>query len=430
MNYENIKYFEEIVKEINLCNLRGFTGIKCGDCLAKYLYDWYVEEATSLSTFRAGVYTFGRCFVNSHSYVLNGNGDILFYLSGILSNRQDVRQIFNNLSNLTENRMVICEEQKYIFDVRGICFLFMPFLWNTKLKKIIKNRAIRWNAIRVLLNGLISNDEIERIVRKTKITPVSLITYEDFTPESHILTQKFNELEKKTTVIAHGAYSVSINVKEKFKYIHSQTMIVYSPYQEYVFRKTGTFKGKVISIGMPQFIGKTQRKNRINKKTVGVFLTGGEIFRDSDEKLIEIAVFFCTLNNCDLIVKMHPGEKEELRQHYLKLIDDRCKSKVIISAESASDVEDQIDLMLCGIKDNTFTSCVSEGAFLGIPVYLISFGENTDIEQPIKDIIANDNNELQKLIEKNNDDVQKELRKYLCGEDDPAQKFKNYFDSL
>ena len=357
--------------------------------------------------------------------IRNDGGELLFLFSNSYADRNDYKEWFNRLLDLTQKKCVMMgksDKHGKGFSVKEQLLILIWILQMSFVKCKLKEKLIYCNyMICGLRNILVLKEQIKKYDIK------SLITVSDMHIADYFMIWYCNKSDIRTITLQHGYFNISKYLeKELFRLSPSRYFLTYGPYAKKLGMKVGVPEKKLIPLGMPQCIGKSKLSSRSMKYDKKKFL----VVLDTDEnhlynvQMIEICNQFAEQADMRFDVKFHPSASKLHRKEYVQkvsgqgeLLEQQYASKDDLFSKYFFGIFHETTMIFEAIY-NLFPLCIYTSGEIIYKELKLPYFSTADELIEIKDSLGKDEDRL------------KELREYVCGEGNIDLNYTNFFSNL
>lgn len=434
----NIEELEKLTMDMNKnLKLSGIEDFDSGSLLNFPLYQIMIlGKRVERNAILNAIKIFFRAIIKRTAYKRYKNGDIICYIARpLIADRHDHYDAFKNVTGLLENKTIFTPTKLVGFSLANISTLRLPFVWNKELKAYGFNRSNRRDIVRSLYSGYMDYKEVIDVIDEKQR---GLLLYTETTPPSQFLKQYSKKNGITTVCLQHGTYNISEHAKYYLLHWGCDYLAAYSEYAKNRFAEMGGYKGEVVSLGIPKFIGFSYVQRQLGTiKTVGILVDGNNgndyIYLAIMEQIV---VKVCNDCGIKVLVKHHPSDSDDILRYYKDNV--HGDFTVIGNKSSSLDFEKGVDAVVC-----RNTTCFVECVFQRIPTFIYNGNYHTgkdgfleDLSYPglNEDIYFDDEKKFRGLIEKYSNPLNygliDDLRSYVCGNTDATEEYARFFKKI
>ena len=309
-------------------------------------------------------------------------------------------------------------------------FIFQ-WIYQFRKAKIPKNLIIAfvYDAIKglQLLHFLSSNAD------KLNEAKAFIVLNDEYSDEN-LFIQYGNKLGVSTATLQHGIYARTIDDNDLRHFMHifpnltADKIFMWGEQQKEIAIHSGVNPEKIVVTGHPRYIH-ASKVRKLHNKIIGVCLDGyTERFWKSNIQIINLCNRFCKEFDYKYIVKIHPTDNEKRYQEYYD-----CDYYIGIADknQAVSDFASKVEFSVVG-----FSSIYYELMFLGISVFRYDDHCEFNTYEGVDDFNFETYDQLADIYEEMNsrpleyNDKYYKVRRYLCGEEDVYNNYKNAIEDL
>jgi hypothetical protein len=413
-----------IIEQLNQIKFCGFGDIKFGSALSCRLKDktiWKESRLDDLSNY----------FSEISDYKIRYEGDcsVCFVLSSYNIPRHDQTVMFENVTGILKNKMVI--EAIEGTRTADLSLIALVPIWYCQLSKI---KVCAWKKKMIVMymyHNLIEALAIVKIIKKRRKNIKLVSVFDDIFGIDNIVVQICKKMGKKTSTFHHAIINGSFDYIE-YKYSPSDYFLAWGEYTRDMAMKYGMDKNKIKVLGpLTKLCGNNSVEPICtDRRIIGVLTRGtiGDKYASDNVELIKIINEFARKYDYKYIIRLHPSD----RHKYGKYIDDKLCSMESNSKRAKDTLQNfinNVDFVVCG-NSSVYADALDMGkmAFRYIPENEydedvckgIDFGRISSLEQ--LENIYNSEGIHSKKIE--------EISNYIYKKGDIASNYSKFFEKF
>ncbi len=400
---------EDKIVFLNAQTFRGLENIKCGSAFYYVINDWKINCNILKSCARI----FRSAFINRMKIIGKGQ-HIGFLFSNTYTSRSDYRKWFTGISDLVEDKFIICKGQNLSF--MGLKYiLYMPQWFKIFSKLYSAKEAFYYTS--VLYTAFCDYKNIINIIMQKEIK--LLVTFCDLHSVDSLITQYCNLHTIPTATLEHGIYLGGPN----FYFSYSDYFLGYG---EFVYRQallSNVSEKKFIKVGMPQLISEEIPKELSQNENciIGIIFNGSNL-TEEDERMTKVVMEYAQKCGYEIYIKLHPASS---KSNYKRMEWDRIK-KIYSSEISVVEFGRLVEFTVISASTVFIEYCVHL-----LPVFLYKSQSRVfDNETWCKFTTSKELEDLVTCYRSDKDSYQRKMddrRRYFTEIDDISNKYYDFF---